>query len=292
MMDEKKMEGAMRLYEAMEGVDPDLLLRSEKPVKQKKIIPFQRFTRAAAACLALIVVGTACYATLRNLGSPKAESANFVSDSASSERAKSATDGAVNQKSEMIYNEAAAAIENEQADAPYAEEADHRDAEATVDWSAEAAMESQTNSATSSLKQDDETKIDLKGEGKFYHFVSDLNGYGNDFAGADTEEYFSDKYMEVQIGDETPFLMNYEQLSKATYVFFTQRVELRAVEDQTFTDYVTLRVYDRNGTVTDCFVVSGKYLQIMGRPGTFEIMDEGWDYEEYKWHLSEMAREE
>ena len=285
MMDEKKMEGAMRLYEAMEGVDPDLLLRSEKPVKQKKIIPFQRFTRAAAACLALIVVGTACYATLRNLGSPKAESANFAQDGTSSERAKDASDRAENQKNEMNQS-IVEACESYQADAEKAEEADYQEAAATADSIQEAAMESKVNSTTGNWATDDGAKIDLKEIGNYER------GYGNDYVSSDVEDYFNDKYMEVQIGDETPFQMKNVLLSESTYVFFTDRATLEATEDQSFTDCVTLRVFDQSGAVTDCFVISGKYVQITGRPGTFEIMDEGWDYEEYKWHLSEMAREE
>ncbi len=49
-------EKAYRLFEALSGVDADLLERSEKS-EGKKVIPFSRFVYVAAACICLLAVG-------------------------------------------------------------------------------------------------------------------------------------------------------------------------------------------------------------------------------------------
>lgn len=77
-MSEKKMEQAARLFEALEGVDPELLARSEK---EKKIIPFQRYVRVAATFFALLVAGGLGWITLRYAGGKTAsDSAKIASD--------------------------------------------------------------------------------------------------------------------------------------------------------------------------------------------------------------------
>ncbi|MBP5281076.1 MAG: hypothetical protein J6Z22_01105, partial [Lachnospiraceae bacterium] len=87
-MDEKRNEQAMKLYEAMSGVDPELLARSEGAGKKNKVIPFWRYAKVMAACLALFVVGSACWAVMHNgLTQTAKESA---SDSASKSGRKSA----------------------------------------------------------------------------------------------------------------------------------------------------------------------------------------------------------
>lgn len=55
----QKEEKALRVFEALNGVDEELLLRSEKKAEKKpgKIFRFQTVSRVAAACLGFLVVG-------------------------------------------------------------------------------------------------------------------------------------------------------------------------------------------------------------------------------------------
>lgn len=55
----QKEEKALRVFEALNGVDEELLLRSEKNAEKKpgKIFRFQTMSRVAAACLGFLVVG-------------------------------------------------------------------------------------------------------------------------------------------------------------------------------------------------------------------------------------------
>ena len=52
MNERKKRERAELLFEAMSGVDEELLLRSEEKQKRGRVVGFQRWASAAAACLA------------------------------------------------------------------------------------------------------------------------------------------------------------------------------------------------------------------------------------------------
>lgn len=51
---EKKEEQSVKLYEALEGADPELLARSEKT---KKVVPLWKYSGMMAACIAFLVVG-------------------------------------------------------------------------------------------------------------------------------------------------------------------------------------------------------------------------------------------
>lgn len=61
---EKKREQSIRLFEALSGISPELLARSEKKAESKVIRPWGgRFGRYIAACLAVLLVGgTSLYA--------------------------------------------------------------------------------------------------------------------------------------------------------------------------------------------------------------------------------------
>ena len=127
-MDEKKTDQAIRLFEALDGVDPELLARSEK---EKKIIPFQRYVRAAAMFLAVIAVGGLGIYTVRNVGQKAAsESAMYsaqdnmskmnVSENAGASSGKGVSDGnAAGSYAEQYADEAA---DWANAEAAYAQE--------------------------------------------------------------------------------------------------------------------------------------------------------------------------
>ncbi len=57
---------AVRIMEALSGTDEALLARCEDAGKGgtvRKVIPFRRYSRAAAVCFALVALGTLCYGT-------------------------------------------------------------------------------------------------------------------------------------------------------------------------------------------------------------------------------------
>ncbi len=127
-MDEKKTDQAIRLFEALEGVDPELLARSEK---EKKIIPFRRYVRAAAMFLAVIAVGGLGIYTVRNAGQKAAnESAmysaqdNMAKKSISGNAGASSGKGVSNGNAAGSYAEQSAdeAADWANAEAAYAEE--------------------------------------------------------------------------------------------------------------------------------------------------------------------------
>ena len=127
-MDEKKTDQAIRLFEALEGVDPELLARSEK---EKKIIPFRRYVRAAAMFLAVIAVGGLGIYTVRNAGQKAAnESAMYSAQDNMAKRSISGNAGASSGKGVSNGNAAGSYAEQfadeaadwANAEAAYAEE--------------------------------------------------------------------------------------------------------------------------------------------------------------------------
>uniref|UniRef100_UPI00405656EA hypothetical protein n=1 Tax=Acetatifactor sp. TaxID=1872090 RepID=UPI00405656EA len=62
MSDKMKRDGAMRLFEALSSADEELLERSEG---KKKVFSFWKYSKVMAACVCLVVLGTATYATTR-----------------------------------------------------------------------------------------------------------------------------------------------------------------------------------------------------------------------------------
>ena len=57
--EEEKLEGAMKIFEALSGVDEELLLKSESVshVKQTVVIPFWKYAKALAACVCVLLLG-------------------------------------------------------------------------------------------------------------------------------------------------------------------------------------------------------------------------------------------
>lgn len=57
-MQEGRLSGAMRIFEALSSVDEELLVRSDG---QKNVVPFWKYAKVMAACICFVVVGVAAY---------------------------------------------------------------------------------------------------------------------------------------------------------------------------------------------------------------------------------------
>lgn len=89
-MNDAQMEAALRLMEALGGVDEKLLERSEAETGKRKgmRIPFSRISRVCAAAVCLMVLGTAAF-QLKNLGEKTASSTGGMEEIAAAQN----TDG-------------------------------------------------------------------------------------------------------------------------------------------------------------------------------------------------------
>lgn len=89
-MNDTQMEAALRLMEALGGVDEKQLERSEAETGKRKgmRIPFSRISRVCAAAVCLMVLGTAAF-QLKNLGEKTASSTGSMGEIAAAQN----TDG-------------------------------------------------------------------------------------------------------------------------------------------------------------------------------------------------------
>lgn len=276
-----KNEKAMRLYEALEGVDPKLLERSEKKTAAKnKIIPFQRYVKAMAACVALVVVGTACWATLRNGGDQKSakedtvrEQANYVADAGDAAATGSRWHDEAEGTSERdfatgVANGISDGLESQKNKGAMEEYAD-----------AEPQSDNALESAASSYEQ---LTIERDGTKNFKSYLK---------ADFDWNEAFLDKRMEIAFGQEEPKQVTDQRVAYAVYEYL-KTLNLARTEDQDFTDYVTIRILDLDGNATEAFCVSGDYLKLMGAMDTYVILDDAYDYAELMDGLFAITQEE
>lgn len=58
---DRRLSGAMRIFEALSSVDEELLVRSDG---QKKVVPFWKYAKVMAACICFVVVGVAAYTSI------------------------------------------------------------------------------------------------------------------------------------------------------------------------------------------------------------------------------------
>ncbi|MCR5498851.1 MAG: hypothetical protein K6F31_00485 [Acetatifactor sp.] len=305
-MSEKKTDGAMRLWEAMEGVDPELLLRSEKKTEKKKVVPFARFTRAAAACFALFVIGAACFATLHN-GGKKEANAEMSMEARSESGGKNSKAGSSQLATDKLESTIALNEAYESyADEPEAlEEANPMPASATAN-AIEAKADGEPKEDVDSMKSHEEAvgeytlklKPDLSaylrsgesdqansGEGTQSDTVYYVAGYAN------AQAYLSDKQLEVAFNLEDPVAIKDQQVAAVIYAYVSS-LDLELTDDKKFNNFVTIRIYDQNRCMTDCYAISGKYATLNGLADTYEILDEDYDYDTLVTFLKEAAREE
>ena len=306
-MSEKKTDGAMRLWEAMEGVDPELLLRSEKKKKIKDVVPFARFTRAAAACFALFVIGAACFATLHNGGKKEATNAEMSMEARSesgSKRSKADSSQLATDKMESTsaaneayegYVEEAEALEE---DGPLPASATANAIEAVADGEPKAdadamkSLEEATSEYTLKLKPDLSTYLRSGESNQADSAEGAQSGTVYYKVGLSSEQaYLADKQLEVAFNLEDPIAIKDQQVAAVIYAYVS-RLDLELTDDKKFSDFVTIRIYDENWCMTDCYAISGKYATLNGLADTYEILDEDYDYDALVTFLKEAAREE
>lgn len=300
-MSEKKTDGAMRLWEAMEGVDPELLLRSEKKTEKKKVVPFARFTRAAAACLALIVVGGACWAAVHNGGRQMSKSAEnaaatmetqSISQNSSVKGEQAADMGGEAYATEEAHKDEYESDKTAQASSGMSNSPEAITGAQSMEEAASPDYEGRLKQTLPSLK----TWLTLKRNGDFQSdtvtfYNSETEGENSLSFFTQETQYLDDKQLEVAFDTQTPIIIT-DKVCAAIIYAYVSALEVSPTDDQSFDHFVTVRVYDQQKCMTDAYTISEKYLMLMGLPGTYEILDEDYDYDTLVTFLREAAREE
>lgn len=293
-MSEKKREQAMRLYEAMGGVDPELLARSEKEVTaKKKVIPFYRYAKVMAACLALFLVGGTCFLTLRNGGQKDAMTeSNDAAKSINKSKGENAAPQSVQSDASFENNAEQACVSDNAMQADEAEDlrADARDvfegadgagASATINHSEAAAIDGDRTKTN----EQPAVEAELATDGTLLFKGNSLKIVPNEMV-----QYFADKNLEVVMENGEVVAITNRDLGLAVYSYLNQ-LEKEAVPERTFEQSVTVKLIDPSGDVAKSFCISDVFVKLDDLPDTFKILDEEYDYELLKEALQEMAQE-
>lgn len=274
-MSEKRQDQAMRIYEAMNGVDPELLARSEK---EKKVVPIYRYARWMAACLALILVGGTCYLTIKYGGFKKADT-NYAADTVkeNAERRKEA-------------EKVEAAGENSH----YQEEVAREEVDSDNDFNYVAPDVTEEkawkeNSEANACMEDSERAEEAKTETS--DSAAMLFANKRFLIQPEVKQYFSDKWIMIDFENGESVQITDHATALKVYAYLKQ-LETRPADVREFASYVTVTVYDREDNQTDSFCISGEYLKMAGLPDVYEIIDQEYDYELLKRELDEVAQEE
>lgn len=279
-MSEKKREQAERLYEALSGVDPELLAESEKEIQPgKKIIPFYRYARICAACLALLIVGGACYATLTNGGKKYAanDSKSYSSGQGvtAAEKSERSMDGK-KEKHDNVATAQAEAADNDSAGGAAGESPSQVMSEGLIECEVESENAVPAYSDSERLEENSELTAQNKAETDKFGFKSFLK-YELKARGTSPDAYVTDKQMEIDFGSDGKALLKNEVIASFIYGYF-MNVDKEITEDRQFEDATSILIYDKNGSMTDSFTVSGEYLKLMTDTETYRILDPEYDY--------------
>ena len=283
-MSEKKEGQAERLFEALNGVDPELLARSEK---EKKTISFQKYAKTmkmVAACLALIVVGGTCWVTLHNGGKQDAASMADCEDApiavvdlrlATQPNAEGVKEDALKdsladkQNGEAGYDGQTKGIPNQVVIAQKEDE-DRIEKEAVEEIIKD-------YGETAFATNDDEAELDTETAGTGADYLTKisksvkLQGVNPSYRG---------KVM-LQ-GKAESFGQNEEKSLDVKVFYWLDGLDLRPAEDQTFEEYVSVQLFDEKGNAIKEIRVRDIYLQKSDLAGTFEIIDKEYNYDELR----------
>ena len=282
-MSEKKREQAERLFDAMSGIDPELLARSEK---EKKVVPFQKYARISkviAACLAMFLIGGTCYVTLLNGGKKEAMDTNAIAmeqqdsakkgkSSSNAPQADMATMDDAGAEENAAWREESYEMVQEAAEGESDDMVKENAAASTNSYSANlddihatdkaGAKLEDNEDATSSKRQIRSEELLLKG--KFALNNSTSNGLG-------------DQQLCITLPSGEAKLVGNTMIAEQLYAY-VQNMLLEETRTKEFTSYVEIDVLNSENEVTKTIKFSGDYLKYEGDDATFEILDEDYDY--------------
>lgn len=282
-MSEKKKDQAIRLFEALGGVDPELLARSEK---QKQVVPFRRFVRMAAACLVLLMVGGLSWHVIRTTGG--ADESGMAGMAIKEDSLANGSQSAISGKPKDFVGEDAFDSANycvDEACESYSGIAEENgDAQEMHDDGSQLQKADGTVSPTW-LPELEGARTDQEEE------VLAYGAKGLAMADEETKLYFADKRMEIRLGDQEPVRLENQAEALGLYAIL-RGLRLETVQDQSFEAYVVIYVYDAGDNMADSYCVSGNYVKLMGLPDTYEVLDEEFVYEAFYAELQEITEEQ
>lgn len=306
MMSEKKTDQAMRLMEALDGVDPELLARSEQ---KKKIIPFQYYARIAAACLALFVAGGVMFVTARNGGALKKEATSDGSNGFSgADMGMNAATQGDSRKNGNAENYAAEGVQEDEARDEYKNEMAESDfynmtpqeAEAGVSYSDDLrGSQFDGNAASVSVQKEENTTSANESKSVF---KDDASLIMKDFlaklglrrkGSAETTATREDGKVEVTLGDEAVVC---DAASKERIYEYLSELELGEASPEDGAAMrqkeVVLSKVDVDGRVTEWITISGKYLRFDGEDRIYQILNEDYDFDALYAEMERILQEE
>ena len=299
-MDEKRNEQAMKLYEAMSGVDPELLARSEKAEKKNKVIPFWRYAKVMAACLALFVVGSACWAVMHNGLAPQSKQSTADGTSKSTGKSENYTANAITQDAGTMPAEQAENAIGAHETASFSDECDAVGMEAEESEKADYGA----NSESQQERQEEATGIPTGTDGNAtsYRGILAFNLQGLDVSGLlenakrmkvgvvlDKEQLKSSSTREI-----TNDLMTYKTVA---YLEGLEKIQVDYCELEE--DFLSITVYGMaedgdtsEAKPTEVYNLDRKHMILSVAGEYYEIVDPEYDYERLSEELLQITQGE
>ena len=276
-MNEKKEGQAERLFEAMSGVDPELLARSEK---KKNVISFQKYAKAMkvmAACLALIVVGGTCWVTLHNGGMqtmPMTEKMIFATDHDGNFAHNPNKGDMAEDAAGIVMPNHGKANDNEDNNAVGEMEKDRPNSWEEIDLNHTVSEDEEDHAIgdVETIQEETEAYQDAKGTEADY-----LAKISKSVILQEANPSYRGK---VMLPGEAESSRQIEGKSLAVNVYYwLDGLELMPAEDQTFENYLSVQLFDEEGNAIKEIRVRDVYLQKSDLKGTFKIVDKEYDYD-------------
>lgn len=298
-MEEKRNEQAMKLYEAMSGVDPELLARSEKTEKKNKVIPFWRYAKVMAACLALFVVGSACWAAVNNGLAPQRKESTADGTSKSAGKSENYTANSIAQDAGTMPAEQAENAISAYETANFSDECDAVGVEAEESQKADY----EANAEDKQERQEEATGIPAGTDGNTtYRGILAFNLQGLDVSGLlenakrmkvgvvlDKEQLKSSSTREI-----TNDLMTYKTIA---YLEGLEKIQVDTCELED--DFLSITVYGMaedgdasEAKPTEVYNLDRKHMILSVAGEYYEIVDPEYDYERLSEELAQITQGE